>query len=233
MKKSMRIIAIMMIMVILLGALPMNALAGSATSNGLVVAFPDSYASCKPFNKIFITGSSGQTVNYFFGYYDQSTGFIVSLGSGSMVGDGELIFPYPATIGGTMTFGVTVSVNGGKKIGGQWTITCEPPTGGEGCTPGYWRNHLEDWPPTGYSPEQIFDSVFGTSYFSPTYTLNNAIRQGGGGVNRLARHGTAALLSAAHPDVNYPYTVAQVIAWVQAGVVDPLAQANELGCRIP
>ena len=108
---------------------------------------------------------------------------------------------------------------------------CEP-TGGEGCTPGYWRNHLEDWPPTGYSPDDIFDSVFGTSYFSPTYTLDDAIWQGGGGVNRLARHGTAALLSSAHPDVDYPYTVAEVIAFVQAGDADPLAQANELGCYI-
>lgn len=232
MKKTKRFIAITMIVAVLVGALPISALAGSSTSNGLMVTFPNSYASCEPFDKIFITGTGGQEVNYFFGYYDKTTGWIIELGSGKVVGDAELVFPYPSTIGGTMTFGVTVWVNGGKKIGGQWTITCEPPTGGQGCTPGYWRNHLADWPPTGYYPDDIFDVVFGTSYFSATYDLYDAIWQGGGGVNRLARHGTAALLNAAHPGVNYPYSVAQVIAWVQAGVADPLAQANELGCSI-
>jgi hypothetical protein len=110
---------------------------------------------------------------------------------------------------------------------------CRPSDGGEGCTPGYWKNHLEDWPATGYSPMDDFDATFGVDLFSPDITLGQAIRLGGGGVKKLARHGTAALLSAAHPDVDYPYSVAQVIAFVQAGDVDPLVAANELGCDIP
>ncbi len=52
-------------------------------------------------------------------------------------------------------------------------------------------------------------------------------------MNKLARHGTGALLSAAHPDVAYPISVAQVIAAVQAGNADMLAGFNELGCEIP
>jgi len=108
-----------------------------------------------------------------------------------------------------------------------------PPPGGEGCTPGYWRNHFEDWPATGYSPSDDFDTVFGVNYFSTDITLGEAVKLGGGGVKKLARHGTAALLSAAHPDVDYPYTVAEVIAFVQAGDADPLVAANELGCSIP
>jgi hypothetical protein len=109
------------------------------------------------------------------------------------------------------------------------------PGQGEGCTPGYWRNHFEDWPATGYSTGQDFDTVFGTDYFSPNITLGQAIWRGGGGVNKIARHGTAALLSAAHPDVDYPYTVAQVISMVQSGGgnIDLLVDANELGCNIP
>jgi len=103
----------------------------------------------------------------------------------------------------------------------------------EGCTPGYWKNHLEHWGPTGYSPFDGFNTVFGVSYFSPDYTLFQAVNAKGGGINRLARHGTAALLSAAHPDVNYPYTVVQVITYVMSGSVDPLVIANELGCQIP
>ena len=46
-------------------------------------------------------------------------------------------------------------------------------------------------------------------------------------------HGAAALLSAAHPDVNYPDTVAEVKAKVHSGDIDPLVLANELGCDIP
>jgi hypothetical protein len=75
-----------------------------------------------------------------------------------------------------------------------------------------------------YTPATSFNAAFliGADYYAPgffsnSYTLGQAIWQGGGGLNRLARHGTAALLSAAHPDVDYPYTLAQVIAMVQAG----------------
>lgn len=131
---------------------------------------------------------------------------------------------------------ISVSTNSGTT----WTqlalnedfLECAPPSG-EGCTPGYWKNHLEDWPPTGYSPADDFDTVFGVDLFSPDITLNEAVRARGGGVKKLARHGTAALLSAAHPDVDYPFTVAEVIALVQSGDVDPLVAANELGCEIP
>jgi hypothetical protein len=54
----------------------------------------------------------------------------------------------------------------------------------------------------------------------------------GGGVERLARHGTAALLNAAHPDVDDSLSVAQVIALVQAGDADRLADFNELVCPL-
>lgn len=110
------------------------------------------------------------------------------------------------------------------------TFTNEFP--GEGCTPGYWRNHLDEWAASGYSPGDDFDTTFGVDYFNPDITLGDAINLGGGGVNKVARHGTAALISAAHPGVNYPYTVAQVIAIVQSGNVDPLVAANEQGCPL-
>jgi hypothetical protein len=103
---------------------------------------------------------------------------------------------------------------------------------GEGCTPGYWKNHLEAWPATGFTTGADFDATFGVDYFDPDITLLQAVNLGGGGYNALARHGTAALLSAAHPDVDYPYTVAEVIALVQAGDKDALEAANELGCPL-
>lgn len=106
------------------------------------------------------------------------------------------------------------------------------PGEGEGCTPGYWKNHLDDWGPTGFSPTDDFDTVFNVDFFDPDITLLKAAKMGGGGVKKIARHGTAALLSAAHPAVNYPYTVAEVISIVQTGKIDELVIANELGCII-
>jgi hypothetical protein len=108
-----------------------------------------------------------------------------------------------------------------------------PPPGGEGCTPGYWKNHLEDWPPTGLDPGDDFDATFGVDLFTPDITLEQAVNAKGGGVNKLARHGTAALLSALHPAVDYPFSDAEVIDFVQAGDAGPLVAANELGCDIP
>lgn len=101
-----------------------------------------------------------------------------------------------------------------------------------GCTPGYWKNHLDSWTPTGYSPNSDFDTTFGVDFFDPDITLEQAVWARGGGVNRLARHGAAALLSAAHQDVNYPLTVAEVIAIVQAGDADTLVRFNELYCPL-
>lgn len=107
-----------------------------------------------------------------------------------------------------------------------------PPPGGEGCTPGYWRNHLDDWPPTGLSPTDDFDTTFGVDLFSSDIDLGEAVDAKGGGAGKIARHGTAGLLSALHPDVDYPLSAAEVIAAVQSGDIDAVVTANELGCDI-
>ena len=108
----------------------------------------------------------------------------------------------------------------------------EAPGGSEACTPGYWRTHFDRWP-DGYSPDDDFDATFGTDYFDPDITLGDAIWARGGQENRLARHGTAALLNAASMGVEYPYTVAEVIEMVRAGDSDTLADTNdELECPL-
>jgi hypothetical protein len=104
---------------------------------------------------------------------------------------------------------------------------------GDGCTPGYWRNHLDEWAATGLSPGDDFDTTFGVDYFDPDITLDDAINLGGGGIRKVARHGTAALLNALHPEVDYPFSAAEVIAAVQAQDVDALAEANELSDTCP
>ncbi|MDP6047547.1 MAG: SdrD B-like domain-containing protein [Phycisphaerae bacterium] len=86
---------------------------------------------------------------------------------------------------------------------------------GEGFTPGYWKqcHHFDDW--QGYEPSDSYEDVFGVDAPGDK-SLKEALRTGGGGVNALLRHSTAALLNAAHNGVDYAYTEAQVIAMTQA-----------------
>lgn len=112
-----------------------------------------------------------------------------------------------------------------------------PSDGGYGCTPGFWRNHYEAWTAP-YDPTDSFNDTFGVMVFDQSYTLGDAIWAGGGGQHKIARHGTAALLNAAHPDIDYPFTVEQVISAVQAAflgdkdAINALAFANERTCPI-
>lgn len=94
-----------------------------------------------------------------------------------------------------------------------------PPPGGEGCTPGFWRNHPEAFAGTGYSPTTTLGSVF--TGLPPSYaalTFEQALSLGGGGLDALLRQAVAALLNASSPDVDYPLTAAQVIAATNAAI---------------
>jgi len=121
--------------------------------------------------------------------------------------------------------------NAGTQCAVETTIVDR---GDEGCTPGYWRNHLEQWVFTGFAPGDSAEAVFGIDLKGALdgITLEEAVNLGGGGIRKVLRHGTAGLLSAAHPDVDYPFTVAEVIAFVQAGDIDAVVEANEAGCPI-
>lgn len=243
MQKKRVFTTILMVMVLAL-IVPSIALAATVSlpySGGtLSITYPDAYADCEPFDQITVSGiTPGHSITIYFQYVDTTTGWIISLGSAVLDADGSVSFPYPE-VAGTMTFAIAIRDNYLQKQikGYKWTITCEPPPDSQGCTPGYWRNHYASWPAP-YSPATLFNAAFvipanwyAPGYFSDGYTLSQAIWQGGGDLNRLARHGTAALLSAASPYVNYPYTVPEVISMVQAGFIDPLAQANESYCPL-
>ena len=113
--------------------------------------------------------------------------------------------------------------------------------GTEGCTPGFWKNHPEDWERTGLSPtdsvEETFDIEIGDDK-----TLMEALRTGGGGENALLRHAVAALLnSLTYPDVDYKYEPDEVIEKVQdafsgkksfESVKNTLEKQNEQGCPL-
>lgn len=91
-----------------------------------------------------------------------------------------------------------------------------PTVGFQGCTPGFWKNSPGSWPPTGYATTDLYNTIFGVSAFSSNPTLMQALSTGGGGAIALGRASTAALLAAAHPNVNYPLTTSQIITLVQA-----------------
>ncbi|MGH2701706.1 MAG: Ig-like domain-containing protein [Actinomycetota bacterium] len=96
---------------------------------------------------------------------------------------------------------------------------CEPlkveKKGGEGCTPGYWKqpHHFDSW--VGFAPGDSFEAVFGRDAFAGSPTLLTALSTGGGGMNALGRHSTAALLNASHPGVDFAFTSAEVISMFQ------------------
>lgn len=114
-----------------------------------------------------------------------------------------------------------------------------PTTGGEGCTPGYWkqRQHFGSWT-SPYSPNKKFSTVFSNAF--PGKTLLQVLGQGGGGLNALGRHTVAALLNAASAGVEYDLTVAQVIADFNEAYAngdyedlkDTFADLNEQGCPL-
>ena len=122
-----------------------------------------------------------------------------------------------------------------------------------GCTPGYWKQpqHLDAWGPTGFLPTNKFNTVFSVTQYvksngSP-YTLLEVLQLLNGNGNgtpdpistNLGFHAVAALLNAAHPNVNYGYTSGEIIALFQshyltdgAALKDSLAMLNERGCPL-
>ena len=142
----------------------------------------------------------------------------------------------------TFTDGGTLFINAFHGYTLTYTNFIAPPApGDEGCTPGYWKNHLDSW--AGYSANASFNTTFGigTNWFPNSLTLLQAAEQGGGGEIALARHAVAALLNAFSTGVDYPLTTAQVIQLVKDAyngtkrvetVKNQLETNNELGCPL-
>ena len=164
--------------------------------------------------------------------------------------DGQVIADVPIPVNGDNVASViAIGAEGADRLkvilGGSAAIdnirlsSDSPPEqpGAEGCTPGYWKNHTDRW--TGFTPSQLYNTVFGVSYTSGL-TLLGALNQGGGGFEALGRHSTAALLNAAHGEVDFGLSTSQVIALVQqafaSGNPEPiknqLAALNEQGCPL-
>jgi len=119
----------------------------------------------------------------------------------------------------------------------------------EGLTPGFWKNHIDQW--VGYSPDDTFFDVFavgitidaGKKSENTNPTLLEAL-SAKGGVNEeddvydaLVRHAVASLLNAAHPEVEYSMTKQAIIDAVTDAInnagaeplKDTLEEYNNLG----
>jgi hypothetical protein len=124
--------------------------------------------------------------------------------------------------GDTSTGIASFEVDPGETVRCVFTNTQEV---NEGCTPGFWKTHPEAWLPTGYSPGDTLESVFDVpdALGLDNNTLLEALSFNGGNTVKgaakiLLRAAVAALLNAAHPDVDYPRTEAEIIADVNAAL---------------
>ena len=63
-----------------------------------------------------------------------------------------------------------------------------------GCTPEFWRENLNLWKVLDVDYTDDFDETFGSDYFEPNITLEEAINLEGPGLNHLARSGVTAYL---------------------------------------
>ena len=129
-------------------------------------------------------------------------------------------------------------------------IRCEPASqGGEGCTPGYWKqpHHFDSWPAE-LTPDMSYSSVFGRVIEIRTKdagnvtdpTLLQALSALGGKVNTAARHSTAAYINATSANVSYDLDQGLVIENLQNSVdnndfgvlIEALVNFNEQNCPL-
>ena len=90
------------------------------------------------------------------------------------------------------------------------TPTSAEKIGNEGCTPGYWKNHTDNWEEANPGKTTLDMAGFDTSRVSGDHLLRKALRYRGGrglaGAERiLMRAASAAWLNAAHEGLGYPY----------------------------
>lgn len=117
--------------------------------------------------------------------------------------------------------------------------------GGEGCTPGYWKqeHHFDSYPApltpatpfigteTGFTYDPQLKSP--ASGNASSLTLLDALSLRGGGVNALIRHAAAAILNANSPSVASSFMPAQVQTLYNNDMdKDALEQANEQLCPL-
>lgn len=234
-KRTMLILASLL----LIALLPLSAFAGSSSNGGITLIYPDNTIDCNPTFKIRTEGvDSSWAVQW--NLFKSEAGVLVGIGSGSTTGNLDLSFtPDPLSAGETQVYAIFVAVfvpgqELPTKLSGKWRVDCEKEPGGEGCTPGFWKNHLDVWP---IDANTAFDAIFGRPAF-PGASMEAVVNLNGGQLNALGRHAAAAYLNAISGIVAYDMTAAEVIAAFQAAydsgdyntTKNMFEALNELGC---
>lgn len=221
---------------------PTSIFAGTDTNGGITLTYPDNMIACDPTFDFSTTGvDPSWPVQY--DIFRSDNGVLVHIGNGSTTGNLDVSFtPDSLSPGETKVYAIFVAVfvpgqEKPTKLSGQWRVDCgkEPPGGGEGCTPGFWKNHEDVWPiPT----DTDFDTLFGRDAYSPDITMLDAVNLRGGQLNALSRHAAAAYLNAESAVVDFDMTTAEVVATFQAAFdsgdyssgQSTFVELNELGC---
>jgi hypothetical protein len=102
----------------------------------------------------------------------------------------------------------------------------------EGCTPGFWRNHLDHWDDTPYTVDTLVNSTFGCDLVPEDDITFGDVIDAPQTYGALAFHAVAALLNATHPDVDYGLDADEVIDAACDGDKDELSENNEEGCPL-
>lgn len=124
-------------------------------------------------------------------------------------------------------------------------------TGDEGCSPGFWKNHMDMWAPAGASGAMGLASVFSSAAAFTALqnsTLMDALNfKGGKGVDGAARillrQAVAAWLNAKHPDIAYPRLSSEIVVDVNSALAggdrnemlemaEELDHDNNMGCSL-
>lgn len=241
--KRMRLILISVLLLVL-AVTPIFVFAGTDSDSGITLTFPDNTLDCTPTFHFTTTGVDASW-GVQWDLFRSESGSLVKIGSGSTTGNLDVTFT-PASLaeGESEVYGIFVAVlevpgdldSVIAKLSGQWRVDCEKVVeGGEGCTPGFWKNHPDVWP---IPLDTDFDTTFGRDAFNPDITMEEAVDLKGGQLNALSRHAAAAYLNAVSPVVSYDMTTAEIIAAFQAAfdsgdyntTKDMFEQLNEQGC---
>ena len=175
-----------------------------------------------------VTGSAGTptgTVTFTF-YSGSCTGTVVGSDTESLNGSG-VATSASYTPGAAGSYSFSATYNGEVGIYSSSTGACEPLTvqaAGQGCTPGFWKNHTSVW--VGFTPSELVKTVFSAAGVAPFTSVGNAtllqaLGFGGGSsiVNAaqiLLRSAVSAVLNSAQ--LNYPLTTSQIISQVNAAL---------------
>ena len=139
-------------------------------------------------------------------------------------------------------------------LSGMLGVYANGGNGGEpgGCTPGYWKNHQDAWIPTDIDPTEEVGAWFpGALVPYPDLASANLLdalsfkkgRDLEGAARILLRQAVAALLNAAHPDIDYQMEEDNIINAVNnalnsgdrdimLNLKDELDYYNNLGCGV-